>query len=474
MLKSELRIKFKKKLYKKVLNFLPLLLVLSSIFTGCSRKTVDVSLPADLPENFSRSGETNLRDRWWVVFEDQELNALVYSALYSNFNLKSAWENLRAARFIVDRESSGLYPSVDATLQGGIDYPQPDYVGGESFRFGLRSEYEVDLWGRISSSVEAEQYRARATWSDYQATAITLSAEITDTWFDLAKAINQLELLNDQIEVNEQMLRLLKARLGSGLIRSVDVLRQQQLIESNYGQQLQVESDIEVLEHELNLLLGRFPQHRVEALPDSLPQLPPLPETGIPADLVMRRPDVRIAYNRLMAADRDLASAISSKYPRFSLVASTSVRANNLSQLFEDWAYSLAGNLLAPIFRGNALSAEANRAEAVKNQLLYEYTESVLIALREVEDALIRETKQLERIQNLRKQADLAEKAYRQLRLEYFNGMANYIDVLTALNQEQELRRDLLSEIRIMLMIRTSLYRALAGGFETAIENQNN
>lgn len=474
MLKAGIRSKFRKKLSRDVLTILLVMLVLSSIFSGCSSKTTDVSLPAELPADFTRTGETSVPDKWWIVFEDKELNVLVDSALYSNFNLKSTWENLRAARFVVDRESSGLYPSVDASLQGGVDYPQPDYVGGESFRFELRSEYEVDLWGRIRSSIEAEQYRARATWSDYQATALTLSAEIVSTWFELAEAINQLELLNDQIKVNEQMLRLLRARLGSGLIRSVDVLRQKQLIESNYGQQLQVESDMEILKHELNLLLGRFPQSEIKALPDSLPLLPPLPETGIPAELVMRRPDVQIAYNRLMAADRDLATAISNKYPRFSLVASTSVRANNLSQLFQDWAYSLAGNLLAPVFRGGALNAEANRTEAVKNQFLYNYAETVLIAFREVEDALVREEKQLKRIQSLGEQAGLAEKAYRQLRLEYFNGMANYIDVLTALNQEQQLRRDLLSEMRIMLMIRISLYRALAGGFETPVEYRNN
>ncbi len=474
MLKTGMRLRCNKILHSNFSYILPGVILLTSIFVGCARKTVDVSLPAELPDEFSHTGETSVPDRWWAVYNDQDLNALIDSALYSNFNLKSAWENLRAARLVVDRESSAFYPSVDASLQGGIDYPQPDYVGGESFRFGLRSEYEVDLWGRIRSSIEAEQYRARATWFDYQSTALMLSSEIVSTWFELAEAINQLELLTDQMKVNEQMLRLLRARLGSGLIRSVDVLRQKQLLESNYGQQLQVESDIAVLEHELNLLLGRFPRSEIDALPDSLPVLPPLPETGIPADLVMRRPDVQIAYNRLMAADRDLASAISSKYPRFSLVASTSVRANNLSQLFEDWAYSLAGNLLAPIFRGGALNAEANRAEAVKNQLLYDYAQSVLIALREVEDALVRETIQLERIHSLSEQANLAEKAYRQLRLEYFNGMANYIDVLTALNQEQQLRRDLLFEKRIMLMIRTSLYRSLAGGFETPIENRNN
>ncbi len=466
--------KIKKKLQSNAVTVLPVMAFLFTAFAGCSPKTVDVSLPVEPPEFFSRSGDVLVPDRWWIVFEDPDLNLLIDSALTSNFNLRSTWENLRAARFIVERESSGLYPSVEATLQGGIDYPQPDYVGGESFRFGLRSEYEVDLWGRIRSSIEAEQYRARADFSDYRATALLLSAEIVRAWFGLAEAKTQLELINEQIEVNEQMLRLLRARLGSGLIRSVDVLRQKQLIESNYEQRIQVETEVGLLQNELNVLLGRLPRSSFAALPDSLPNFPPLPETGVPANLVVRRPDVQVAYNRLLAADRDLATAVSSKYPRFSLAAATSVRANNLSQLGEDWAYSLAGNLLAPLFRGGALNAEENRAEAVKNQLLYEYAQTVLIAFREVEDALVQEMNQRERIQSLETQADLAEKAYRQLRLEYFNGMANYIDVLTALNQQQQLQRDLLTERRTLFMIRTALYRSLAGGFETPVEARNN
>lgn len=453
-------------------TYVPVILILSALITGCAPKTFEVAVPLDPPEMFSHSGNTDVPDKWWQAFNDPSLNQLIDSALTSNFNLRSSWENLRAARFIVERESAGLWPSFETSLQGGIDYPRPDYVGGESFRLGLMSEYEVDLWGRIRSSIAAEDHRAIAAMYDFQGTALFLSAEITRTWFSLAEAGKQLKLINEQIKVNETMLRLLTARLGSGLIRSVDVLRQKQLIESNYEQKLQVESEAEVLTHELNVLLGRFPQSPLPVLPDSLAELPPLPHTGVPASLVIRRPDVQSAYNRMLAADRELAAAISNKYPRFSIVASTSVRANNLSQLFEDWAYSLAGNLLAPVFRGGALNAEANRAEAVRSQLLYEYAQSVMVAMREVEDALIREIKQLSRIESLQEQASLANTAYEQLRLEYFNGMANYLDVLTALSQQQQLQRDLLNEKLVLYMIRTSLYRALAGGVELELEEK--
>ena len=201
-----------------------------------------------------------------------------------------------------------------------------------------------------------------------------------------------------------------------------------------------------------------------------LPNLPPLPETGIPAELIQRRPDVKGSFKRLLAADRDLAMAISNKYPRVTLSASVSTAAYNVEDLFNDWGRSLAGNLLAPIFQGKELSAEADRAEAIKKQRLYEYGETILTAFREVEDALIRETKQVESIQSLEQQVELVVKTNEQLRMEYLNGMSNYLDVLTSLHEEQQLRRDLLNAKLSLLEYRIALYRSLAGDFETERE----
>lgn len=159
------------------------------------------------------------------------------------------------------------------------------------------------------------------------------------------------------------------------------------------------------------------------------------------------------------------------QYPRLSVSASTSLRSNNFKSIFKDWAYSFAGNLFAPIFYGGELNAEIDRNEAVKNQRLYEYGQAVLTAFREVEDALIQEQKQLERIEVIEEQIDLIRQSYEQLRVQYFNGAGNYLDVLTALDQEQQLRRDLLAANLTLLEFRIALYRALAGNFETDREN---
>jgi outer membrane protein TolC len=247
----------------------------------------------------------------------------------------------------------------------------------------------------------------------------------------------------------------------------VDVLRQRQLVESTRERRTVVEERAEVLKNRLAVLLGRPPQAGVPAAPDSLPALPPLPETGVPVDLVQRRPDVQTAFNRLRAADRELAAAISDQYPRLTLTASASTVANRAGDLFETWAYSFAGNLLAPIFRGGELRAEVDRTEAVRTQRLYEYGQTILVAFREVEDALVREQKQREQLRQLRTQVRLARRSYEQLRVQYLNGTADYLDVLTALDEVQQLRRDRLAARLTLVEDRIALYRALAGAVDT-------
>lgn len=441
-------------------------------FGGCSSQPIPVDVPIDSTATFSASGTRELPARWWTSFDDRQLEVFVDSALTANFDLRTAWERLQAARAVWDREASFIIPDISASSQSARNFPRPDFVGGENVQLNLSADYEVDLWGRIRSGIEAERWRANATLADYQASAISLSASITRTWYQLQEARNQIALVNAQIETNQNILELLEARFGGGQVRSVDILRQRQLIESTREQRISVEARAQVLEHQLLVLLGRSPTQSLNYDVSPLPDLPPVPETGIPIELVRRRPDIRSAFMRVQAADKDLAAAISNQYPRLSISASTSLRANELDNVFENWAYSFAGNIFAPIFFGGELSAEVDRNEAVKNQRLFEYGQAVLTAFQEVEDALIQEQQQVERIAVIEDQIDLAQQAYDQLRVEYLNGLSNYLDVLTALNEVQQLRRDLLAANLTLLEFRITLYRALAGSFDTARETE--
>ncbi len=138
-------------------------------FPACSPKTSTVQIPVDVSEPFSSTGEAEMPSRWWKVFENPQLDELVELALDSNFNLQSAWYRLQAAEAVVDRESSALLPDLEATVQGEINRPQVAFEEIEqnrSLRLGLSSVYELDLWGRIRSMVQAERYFTEAAYAD--------------------------------------------------------------------------------------------------------------------------------------------------------------------------------------------------------------------------------------------------------------------------------------------------------------------
>lgn len=440
--------------------------------TACAPKMQEVDAPVEQPENFSNSGSAIVEDNWWTSFNDPNLNQLIDTALVENFELAGSWEQFQASIASVKSQRSFLFPDIQAEARTGISRPEPDFAGGENSQVGLSAAYEVDLWGRIRSGVEAEEFRARASYYDYQAAAMTVSAETALNWYRLVAARKELDLIEEQIKTNENILKLIRARYTSGQIRAVDILRQEQLLESTRNQKIFFETNVTLIENQLAVLIGTPPQNFSEIPQANFPELPALPQTGLPLELTRRRPDLKRAYSLVLAADRDMAVAIRSKYPSISLNLSAQARSNDFNSLFQDWAYTLAGNIVGPIIYGGRLNAEVDRTEAIKNQRLYEYGQTVLVAFREVEDALVRELKQKERISTLEKQLDLAAKTNKQLKLSFLNGLTDYLDVLIALGQEQQLQRDLINARRDLIEFRISLYRALAGSFETERETQ--
>ena len=451
--------------YFRVLLFLICLI-------GCSPKIGSFQPPIEEPENFSAEGNAVFPDEWWTVFEDQQLNTLMDSAFAKNMNLISVWYQLKEVQAIRKGQSTFLLPDFEGRAQTAISRPEPDFAGGENTQLGITASYEVDLWGRIRASVQAEDMRVQATAFDYQAAAMALSGEITQVWFQLITTQKQLNLAQQQIENNEKIIKLIRVRFGAGQIKGVDILRQQQLLKATQNQQIIYETNLELLKNQLAILTGTPPQNFDLQVKDSLPNLPPKPETGLPLELIRRRPDIQRAYSTLLAADRDMAAAVRNKFPRLSFNLSTQARSNNYSQLFSDWAYTLGANLLAPIFYWGRLRAEVDRTEAIKNQQLHQYGQSVLLAFQEVENALIQEQKQLERIEVLEERLIMSEKINKQLQIEFINGFTEYLDVLLSLNEQQQLQRDKLDAQQALYEFRISLYRALAGSFETERQQQ--
>ncbi len=441
-------------------------LILILILSSCTPRLAPQEAPIQDPQEFTATGTASLPENWWQSFEDPVLDSLVQQGLQENLFLAGNWQEYKAALAVVKRERSFLFPQVDGFAGIDKNTPQGNFSQDFQLQTGLAASYEIDLWGRIRAGIQAEKFNAQAVLRDYQAAAMTISAEISITWYQLLTARRQLELINQQIKTNEDIVKLIRARFAGGQIRAVDILRQEQLLESTRDQKIFYETNLEILKNRLAVLLGRPPQNIEEFSSGIIPNLPPLPETGLPLELVRRRPDLQRAYSLVLAADRELAFAVRSKFPVISIEAQGRFNSADINKLFENWTYSLAGNLVAPLIYGGRLSAEADRAEAVKNQRLFEYGQAVLTAFEEVENALFQEYKQIERLEVLERRLDLSAKTSKQLRIEFLNGLSPYLDVLLALDEQQQLEREILEARQELLEIRIGLYRALAGAFD--------
>lgn len=435
------------------------------LLLGCANKRLRPAFLAKSYPPFSDAGQAEMPDRWWRAFDNPALNLQVNTALGDNFDLAAALQRLRAAQALTRREASDLFPDVNGLVSTNNTFgPGPNQTG---LNWGLDSAYQVDLWGQIRSRVDAERLRAEATRADYHAVALSLAAEVARTWFSLIEAYAQHELLEEQVETNRNSLKAQELRFELGGGGSPDVLRQRQLVESTLEQIVIVQARIEVLEHQLAVLTGQPPQTASYTPGAVLPELPPLPQVGLPSELLNRRPDVRADYLAMAAADRDVASAISAQYPRLNLSASLINSAETPETLFRDWFVSIGGQLIAPLIDGGQRRAEVDRTRALVCQRFQEYGQTMLIALQEVEDNLALERYQIQRIERLDAQLKWAGLASDQLLQRYYVQEADYLDILSAIQSQQRLQRDILSARLDLILIRIGLYLALAGDFDT-------
>jgi NodT family efflux transporter outer membrane factor (OMF) lipoprotein len=447
-----------------------ILCVLMLSTMGCWLKPMAVSAPVVSPAKFSETGQANLQDKWWRSFNDPSLNVLVERAIGENFTLRSAWARLNQARALARKAGSERYPSLNGTAGASRSAIHTNGQGGTttgaSYSLGLAASYEVDVWGRVAATVEAAERDVDVSRQDLRAAAITLSADVALTWFRLVEQTRQLTLLDEQVKTNTDSLELITLRFRAGQVGGTDVLQQKQTLERTQGARQQVLANIKTYRHQLALLTGQAPGAKLPAVPKALPATPALPATGVPSACFARRPDVKAAELSVASADRSVAAALADRYPKISLSVSASTDAQQVRDLFDNWAANLAANLIAPILDGGRREAEVDRQRARLEERLNGYAAKVLQALREVEDALVRERHQRDFLVSLDKQLRLSKQSTNDIRENYLKGAMSFLRYLTTLLQHQELQRSVLRSELTMLEYRISLYRALSGGWD--------
>jgi NodT family efflux transporter outer membrane factor (OMF) lipoprotein len=442
-----------------------------TFMTACSpfQPKTRTYLEKEAPQSYSLyTGETQPNQRWWLALDDPELNRLIDAALSDNFTLKEAWARLRQARAIAVQAGADLYPTLsgeaDALLgrtKSGLTSSQKEEI--EVYTLGLASSYEVDLWGRVRAQQQSAYFNAAASREDLDAASITLAAEVADRYIQIISQRAQKLLLQEQLRINTTLLELVDLRFRRAIVSALDVYQQKQVVEDVKAGIPLVEEEEQLLLHQLAVLLGKPPRTKLDVQRSTLPELPPLPPTGIPADTLSVRPDVRAAGLRLKAADWQVTAARANRLPALSLTARGVLGEGSFDILFDSWLLSLAGNLSAPILDGGRRAAEVERSRAVVDEDLAFYRDTVLLAVKEVEDALISEAKQREHIEGLEKVMAAARRALEQAGLRYQSGLNDYLPVLTQLLTVQGLERDIIRRKAFLISVRIRLYRALGG-----------
>lgn len=451
------------------------LIVLVSLIGSCTIFEPEVRQPdgGQLPEHFSLYADAPLAlSPWWQTFAVPEINELVATALGENFSLQQAWARLRQANALAVKSGAARFPELNLTGSGALTHQKITTEGStgsektlntRTYSVGLAGSYEVDLWGRLRSDQQAVLLEAAAVQEDIYTAEITLCMQVVEHWLNIISQRMQKRLLEAQLVSNQTYLELVELRFRKAMVSALDVFQQRQVVEQVKAQIPLVEAEEQVLRHELAVLLGKPPRYDLSIQYDSLPDVPEVPVVGLPADLLANRPDVRAGGQRLFAADWQVAAARAGRLPTISLTATARYGAAEMDVLFDNWIFNLAGNLVGPLVDGRRRSAEVERTRAVVDERLAAYRETVLNAVTEVENALVREAKQVAHIKALERQYDAAQHALVEARERYRNGLSDYLPILTQLLTVQSLERDLLQKRTQRLIYRLSLYRALGG-----------
>jgi len=422
---------------------------------------------APMPHSFSV--QDSIHDpgqRWWETIGDEELNSFVAEALSDNQTLHSYWARLERTQAQARKVGADLKPSLAADAGASYTKIRTDDAGSvenENYTLGLIASYEVDLWGRIRATHKSALLEAAASREDLNAAAMTVAAEVTDRWVAILSQRLQRQLLEQQLATNRTYLELVELRFRKALASALDVFQQRQLVERGKAQLPLIEMQQRMLENQLAVLLGRMPSQAPQISRQELPVLDAVPAAGLPLQLLQNRPDIAAAFRRLEASDQDLSAARADRLPALRLTGAAAYDSDELEELFDNWIVNLAASLTAPIIDGSRRKAEVDVNRAAVEQQLAVYRQTVLSAVREVEDALISETKIREHIAALENQLQAGQNALTEARTRYINGLNDYLPVLTQLLSVQNLEIDLIRRHEDLLVARISLYRAIGG-----------
>lgn len=430
----------------KLRFFLPSALLLASCTLGPDFMKPDLSGMSGWKET-KASAAAGLPDDWWKLFNDRELNRLVDRALAANNDLAAARARVDTARALVGIDRARMFPRLDLNGSAGIARASQDATyerlpKGIPFEIPLETEryrgtfdlsYEPDLWGRNRRLLEASSAESAAAGALFDAQRLGVATEVSRQYFLIRGLDAQEAVIQDTIKSRQETLDLHQSRLDAGLTDGLAASQARTELELAKNDLALVQRQRGAAENALAVLCGQPPSGLGVARHASSPAIPEI-RAGLPAEVLNRRPDVRAAEQSLRAANARIGVAEAAFYPNFSLSAGGGFEAIDAKR-FLDWqnrVLSLGAGVAAPIFNAGSNKAAFDAAVSRRDEALASYKNTLLVALREVEDALV-DLKGLARSRTALEQALASARDTKRIAQEkYDKGLSGYLEVVEA------------------------------------------
>jgi NodT family efflux transporter outer membrane factor (OMF) lipoprotein len=425
------------------------------------------SLP-ETPEAWAAAQEDvgDVEVGWIAAFNDPVLTDLVNEAQANNKNLQAAAANVERSNALARQAGAALKPQVNLTAgaseAGRLEGP----ASNTSFNAGLQLSWELDVWGRIRSGQQSAAAGAEAAEADYIFTQYSLAAGVARAYFLAIEAGLQEQVAQDTVDALTETARIVDVQYQNGLASSQDLALTRSDLATAEDTLTATAGAKRDAVRALEILLGRYPGAELELRKD-LPAAPATPPAGVPSEILERRPDIIAAERNVAAAFNALDSAKAAKLPAISLTSSIGGSSGSLTNLLDpaNVAWTVAGNLVAPLFDGGARQAQVDVSTAEQKQAVAAYGQAALDAFGEVETSLDQGVVLESRKASLTEAAREANEAYRVARLRYDEGETDLIDVLSIQQRVFSADSNLVSIERQLLEQRVNLNLALGGSW---------
>jgi multidrug efflux system outer membrane protein len=437
---------------------------LASCKMGENYKAPDVATPATFGAGLT--GKESLADmNWWQMFQDPTLQELIKNALKGNKDLAIAAANVDRYQQLIIISSAQGKPQVGAGAGGTATASS---AGGSSGAgTGLQMSWEIDMFGAIARQTEAAQANYFASEENQRSIIVGLIGSVASTYYQLRNLDAQLNITKDTIVARTEALRIAEARRRSGLIGDLDLQRFNADLFQAMSDKSTFDRNVAVQQTEINVLLGQNPTPVPRGLSLIDQQMPPNPPPGLPSDLLRRRPDIRQAEQQMIAANAEVGAAIANKYPKVNLTAGVGLLSSGLTQIASGGL-----NFTQSIYDGGTKNAQEAIAKAEFRGAVANYERAIIVAFKDVEDALVGILTYGDQIKLQTQQVAALADATRLAQIRYEGGQASYLEVIDAQQDLYQAQVTLSSSRAGYLISYVQLYKALGGGWSDVMPAQ--